>query len=100
MSLRIPRPKDTLEVVAGLIGLFFDRFNGPGEGPAAAGTADDLTKINGIGPTFARRLNESGINTYAALAAATPERIREITQVAEWQSNPADWIKEAKDLAG
>lgn len=100
MSLRIPRPKDTIEVVAGLIGLFFDRFNGPGEVPATSETADDLTTINGIGPTFARRLNESGITTYKALAAATPERIREITHVAVWQSNPADWIKEAKELAG
>ena len=38
--------------------------------------ADDLTKINGIGPTFAKRLQEAGITTYKALASSTAEQVK------------------------
>lgn len=58
---------------------------------------DDLVDINGIGPVFAKRLNEAGITTFAQLAAMTPEKAREITGVKEWQPNdPAAWIAEAQ----
>jgi predicted flap endonuclease-1-like 5' DNA nuclease len=58
---------------------------------------DDLVDINGIGPVFAKRLNEAGITTFAQLAALTPEKAREITGVKEWQPNdPAAWIAEAQ----
>ena len=60
---------------------------------------DDLTAINGIGPTFAKRLQEAGITTYQALAALTVEKIIEITHVAEWQADPNEWIAEAKTMA-
>ncbi len=58
--------------------------------------ADDLTVINGIGPTFAKRLQEAGITTYQALARLTGEQIKEITRVAEWQADPDEWIAAAK----
>ncbi len=40
---------------------------------------DDLEAINGIGPVIAGKLNQAGICTFAALAALTPERLRELT---------------------
>ncbi len=59
---------------------------------------DDLTAINGIGPTFANRLNEAGITTYGELAALTAEQLKEITHAADWQANPDDWVLQAKAL--
>jgi predicted flap endonuclease-1-like 5' DNA nuclease len=60
---------------------------------------DDLTKINGIGPAFARRLAEAGINSYADLAGLTAEEVRERTQLKEWQGDPEDWIDQARALS-
>ena len=66
------------------------------EAPAATG--DDLTKINGVGPAFAQRLNDLGIFTFADLAALTEEKIAELeekdsmTSPEEWNN----WIEEAK----
>lgn len=37
-------------------------------GTAAAGPADDLQRLKGVGPKFAARLNELGITRYAQLA--------------------------------
>jgi len=62
-------------------------------------TADDLTAINGIGPTFAKRLQKAGITTYQALAGLTVEQIKEITHVAEWQADPNEWIVAAKAMS-
>ena len=61
--------------------------------------ADDLTKISGIGPTFARRLQEAGITTYQALASSTANQVKEITHVADWQGDPDEWIVAAKGMA-
>ncbi|GAA4228212.1 50S ribosomal protein L21 [Sagittula sp. NFXS13] len=58
--------------------------------PAAAG--DDLTKITGVGPAAAKKLNEAGINTYADLAAVNPDTF-EATKV------KAEWVEQAKELA-
>jgi large subunit ribosomal protein L21 len=48
--------------------------------PAAKKTkkADDLKKIEGIGPKIASILTEAGYETFAKLAKADPEKIREI----------------------
>jgi predicted flap endonuclease-1-like 5' DNA nuclease len=62
-----------------------------------AGKSDPLEKIDGIGPTYKRRLNEAGIYTFAQLADATPDVIREITGTTRW--DPADWIVEARQLS-
>lgn len=61
--------------------------------------ADDLTKINGIGPTFASRLNKANISTYQQLSELSVDQVREITQVADWQADPEDWIAQAKAIA-
>jgi predicted flap endonuclease-1-like 5' DNA nuclease len=67
--------------------------------PAKDGPAeeDDLTLIRGIGPVFARRLNQAGIYTFSQLAELKAEEVESITQVTRW--DPADWIAEAKSKA-
>lgn len=95
--LEIVMPKNYVNVLAGLVSLAFERLGG--SKPETKSGPDDLTQINGIGPTFARRLNEAGIYSFAALAAADPEQVREVTKVANWQADPADWIAAAKALA-
>lgn len=44
----------------------------------ATGKADDLKKVEGIGPKIASTLVEAGIVTFSDLAKATPEAISEI----------------------
>ncbi len=66
---------------------------------ADATVTDDLTVINGIGPTFAGRLQAAGITTFQALASLTVEQIKEITKVADWQADPDAWIVAAKAMA-
>ncbi len=41
----------------------------------APDVVDDFTRIRGIGPAFARRLQEAGVRSYAQLAAMTPEEV-------------------------
>jgi small subunit ribosomal protein S2 len=61
--------------------------------------ADDLTKVEGIGPKAAEAIVNGGIGTYAELAKADPEKIKEI--LTEASSNlahldPTSWPKQAK----
>ncbi|MGB7394440.1 MAG: 50S ribosomal protein L21 [Pricia sp.] len=65
----------------------------------ASGKADDLKKIEGIGPKTAEALNEAGMGTFAKLAKADPEKIKEI--LAEASSNlahldPGTWPEQAQ----
>lgn len=61
---------------------------------------DRLEEINGIGPVFARRLNEAGIYTFEALATQTPEAVEAIIGKTRAGAlfNPATWIAEAQGL--
>jgi predicted flap endonuclease-1-like 5' DNA nuclease len=95
--------KDLINFTAGVMGLLFEKYEGTLEtGSPATGEApaevDDLTQIDGIGPTFASRLYAAEVTTFAQLAALSPEQIREITHVTV-QADPADWIAEAQRLA-
>lgn len=59
---------------------------------------DDLVKIEGIGPKMAQVLGEAGITTYAQLAAASPERLREILDAAGSRYrmiDPTTWPRQA-----
>jgi predicted flap endonuclease-1-like 5' DNA nuclease len=61
------------------------------------GGKENLTLIRGIGPAYARRLQEAGIRTFALLAQASPEHVCEIVQIKPWQNAaPKEWIAEAK----
>ena len=103
MNIVVVRPKVLIDIVAGMIGLLFDQLDGQttvGIEPVTETeqAVDDLTKINGIGPAFARRLAEAGISTYAQLAGMTAQEIRERAKLAEWQGDPDDWISQARAL--
>ncbi|CAD0185663.1 50S ribosomal protein L21 [Ruegeria sp. THAF57] len=65
------------------------------EAPAAAAAADDLTKLNGVGPAAAKKLNDAGIESFAALAALSDEQIAAIDTV---KVKP-EWVEQAKELA-
>lgn len=56
-------------------------------------------KINGIGPTYTKRLYEAGITTLSDLAQADPDQIGEIVKLQAWQAHdPQEWIDEAQRL--
>lgn len=57
-------------------------------------TTDDLTVIDGVGPTYAKRLTEAGIDTFKALAKADAAEVAEVAKVSEKAA--AVWIVEAK----
>ncbi len=64
--------------------------------------ADDLTKVEGIGPKINEVLQAGGINTFAQLAEATPEAIKEMLDKAEGNfaaHDPGSWPKQAKMAA-
>ncbi len=63
-----------------------------------AQTTDDLTKINGIGPGTAEKLNAMRIYTYRQLAELTPERLSEAPGVGI--ATARKFIDEAKNLLG
>jgi large subunit ribosomal protein L21 len=115
-------PKNYINLMAGVVNLVFEQINNlsnrlpaanvtiemdntaesatiPAKTAVIQAKADDLTVINGIGPTFAKRLQAAGITTFQALASASPEHIKEVTKLADWQADPADWIAAAKVLA-
>ncbi len=59
---------------------------------------DDLKIIEGVGPKIAGLLAEGGLDTWAKVAAATPEAIKEILVAAgpRYQMhNPGSWPKQA-----
>ena len=61
---------------------------------------DDLQHITGIGPTYAGRLNDAGIYTYAQLAQLTPDQLQAIVKPEEWQNFDAErWIVQANEFA-
>ncbi|MEM7333234.1 MAG: helix-hairpin-helix domain-containing protein [Chloroflexota bacterium] len=60
---------------------------------------NQLQMIKGIGPTYAKRLNEAGINSFTDLSNQDPLRLKEIVQLKSWQNHdPTDWIEEALRL--
>ncbi len=64
----------------------------------AKGKKDDLKKIEGIGPKIASILSENGIATFADLAAADAEKIREIllAQGSRYKMHdPTTWSQQA-----
>jgi large subunit ribosomal protein L17 len=61
--------------------------------------ADDLKLIEGIGPKGAEVLNEAGIVTFADLANAAPEKLKEILEASGGHFNTADtttWPEQAQ----
>ncbi|MCB0458669.1 MAG: 50S ribosomal protein L21, partial [Flavobacteriaceae bacterium] len=63
---------------------------------AAKVEADDLKKIEGIGPKIAETLIAAGIATYADLAKAKPAKISEIIADVRGNHVPDTWPQQAK----
>ena len=60
---------------------------------------DDLTAIRGIGIATQNRLNTFGIKTYAQLAEASPDDLRETLRDRVSDAEINRWIAEARKLA-
>jgi predicted flap endonuclease-1-like 5' DNA nuclease len=63
--------------------------------------ADDLKKLEGVGPKLAEILAEGGFATFAAIAAASVEEIQKVLETAGSRyasKDPAPWIEQAKGL--
>lgn len=69
---------------------------------ASATVADDLTRIEGIGPKIALKLADAGITTYAVLAATPVERLEALIAAAGARfklARPQTWPEQAALLA-
>ncbi|HEY5369290.1 MAG TPA: DUF4332 domain-containing protein [Hanamia sp.] len=68
--------------------------------PKAKGKkADDLTKIEGIGPKAAEVLHEAGITSFAKLAESKAEDLKEILEKSEGHFNaqdPTSWPEQGQ----
>lgn len=64
--------------------------------------ADDLTRIEGIGPRLQRILNEAGIVSYIGLASQTPQHLRDILEEYRFRAHadPESWPEQARIAAG
>ncbi|GAB4267701.1 MAG: hypothetical protein Kow0080_09950 [Candidatus Promineifilaceae bacterium] len=49
-------------------------------------TQDDLTRVKGIGPVFASRLQAADITTITQLASLPVAQVMEILQIPEWRA--------------
>ncbi|WP_294333109.1 hypothetical protein [uncultured Sphingomonas sp.] len=70
--------------------------------PVAEGGADDLTRLKGVGPKLAARLNELGITRLAQLAALDPAAAQALdAQLGNFQGRMTRdrWIEQARLLA-
>ncbi len=71
----------------------------PAPASRAGGAGDDLTAIKGIGLTTRNRLNRAGFTTYARLAGARPEQVREALGKSSRGTRVEAWISQAGKLA-
>lgn len=65
---------------------------------SADGQIHSLIDVNGIGPTYAARLNDVGITTLDDLAKAAPETLAEKIEVIGGHTEIEDWIKQAREM--
>ncbi len=77
-----------------------ERAEAEGQAPGedAEGVVDDLTAIRGVGITMQNRLNRAGIKTYAQLAEAKPEHVREALGKLSRGAKVEAWISQAREL--
>ena len=62
---------------------------------AAASSADDLSKITGVGPAAVKKLEAAGLTTFAQIAALSEDDIAGIEGI---KVKP-EWVEQAKELA-
>jgi predicted flap endonuclease-1-like 5' DNA nuclease len=68
----------------------------PGSVVAPTTAADDLQRIEGIGPKIERVLNAAGVTTFQQLAERDVEEIRQILAAAEVRANTSTWAEQAQ----
>jgi hypothetical protein len=77
-----------------------EQVEAPAEAPAAPVTeksADDLTKLEGVGPKVAKILNEAGIMSFADLAKADAAEVDKVLDANKLQMLDSEgWIEQAK----
>lgn len=63
--------------------------------------SDDLTKIAGVGPATAEKLNARGITTFSQIADLTDDQITQLNEELELRDSitQKDWRTQAKSLA-
>ena len=72
----------------------------PAEPVYAPVDGDDLTRVAGIGPTYAARLQAAGISSFQQLAAADPEQLAALLEVPDWRRPDfQSWRDQAASLA-
>lgn len=65
--------------------------------PLAGGMADDLQKVEGIGPKISELLAQNGIASFAQLAAADVKKLQSILQDAGINiADPTTWPEQAR----
>lgn len=67
-----------------------------------AGSADELTKIEGIGPKIEEALHNAGIHTFGILSHVTPDELMEVLLSSEGHFehvNPESWPIQARMAA-
>lgn len=64
------------------------------EPPRRSDATDDLTEVNGVGPTYAERLETAGVTSFRDLAAADTADLAGRIDVPE--SRIADWQEQAR----
>lgn len=62
--------------------------------PEGGDSEEPVDSINGIGPTYAERLEAAGIETVGDLAAADVETVADAAEAAE--SRATDWVEQAQ----
>ncbi len=70
-------------------------------GTATKAEADDLKKINGIGPVYAEKLNEIGIYTFeqiSKLKAGDRSELEALGGITREKIESEEWVKQAKAL--
>jgi large subunit ribosomal protein L21 len=68
---------------------------------AADGKSDDISLVGGIGPKMEAGMRELGYNTFASIAAMTPEQVEAAEAHLKQKGRFAreEWIEQAKELA-
>jgi len=94
-----PREREpSAKPAGGAVGEKRAEAEGPVPGGDAEGVVDDLTAIRGIGIAVQNRLNQAGITTYAELAEAKPEQVREALGKLSLGAKVEAWISQAREL--
>ncbi len=67
---------------------------------APDGEADDLTKLTGVGKSWAKKLNDQGIFHFWQISELTTENLEELDEMlnAKGKISKSGWIEEAKKL--